>query len=53
MFFMISIFFIKLYVLYFQNEKSFQIIYINEGINMAIYKNENPICIRVICKKIE
>ena len=34
-------------------EKSFQIIYINEGINMAIYKNENPICIRVICKKIE
>lgn len=32
--------------------KNFDIIFIAEGVNMAIYKNENPICIRVICKKI-
>lgn len=29
----------------------FEIMYINEGNNMAKYKNENPICIRVICRK--
>ena len=31
--------------------KKFKIMYIKEDINMAKYKNENPICIRVICKK--
>lgn len=31
--------------------KNFDIIYINEDINFAKYKNENPYCIRVICKK--
>ena len=31
--------------------KKFDIIYIEENINFAKYKNENPICIRVICKK--
>lgn len=30
----------------------FEILYIEEGINMAIYKNENPVCIRVLCKKL-
>lgn len=30
---------------------SFDIMYFQEGDNMAIYKNENPICIRVICYK--
>jgi len=25
--------------------------FIEEGLDMAKYKNENPICIRVICKK--
>ena len=29
----------------------FEIIYIEEDINFAKYKNENPVCIRVICKK--
>ena len=29
----------------------FQIIYLEEKDNFAIYKNENPICIRLICKK--
>ena len=33
--------------------KNFEIIYIKEDINMAKYKNENPICIRVICKKLD
>lgn len=31
--------------------KNFEIIYIEENINFAKYKNENPICIRVICQK--
>lgn len=31
--------------------KNFEIISIMEDINFAQYKNENPICIRVICKK--
>lgn len=31
--------------------KKFEIIFINEDINFAKYKNENPVCIRVICKK--
>ncbi len=30
----------------------FQIELIKENVNMAIYKNENPWCIRVICRKI-
>jgi tellurite methyltransferase len=34
-------------------ERHFEIIFINEDIDMAKYKNENPICIRVICKKLE
>ena len=33
-------------------KKNFKIYYIKEDINMAIYKNENPVCIRVICKKL-
>ncbi len=32
--------------------KNFEIIYIMEDINFAKYKDENPICIRVLCKKI-
>lgn len=31
--------------------KKFEIIFIKEDVNFAKYKNENPICIRVICKK--
>ena len=31
--------------------KKFEIIFIEEDINFSKYKNENPICIRVICKK--
>lgn len=31
--------------------KKFEIILIIEDLNFAKYKNENPICIRVICKK--
>lgn len=31
--------------------KNFEIIFIKEDLNFAKYKNENPICIRVICKK--
>tara|TARA_B100000927_G_scaffold241863_1_gene203463 strand:+ start:735 stop:1316 length:582 start_codon:yes stop_codon:yes gene_type:complete len=34
------------------HENGFEIIYIKEGNNMAKYRNENPICIRIICKKI-
>ena len=30
---------------------NFKILFINESNNVAIYKNENPICIRVICQK--
>lgn len=30
---------------------NFEILYIEENNNFAIYKNENPICIRAICKK--
>lgn len=33
-------------------ERNFKILFIKEDLNMAIYKNENPICIRVICKKL-
>ena len=33
--------------------KNFEIIFIKEDINFAKYKNENPICIRVICKKMQ
>ena len=32
------------------NENNFKILYIDESDNFAIYKYENPICIRVICK---
>jgi hypothetical protein len=32
--------------------KNFEIIFIMEDLNFAKYKNENPICIRVICKKL-
>lgn len=31
--------------------KGFEILFIEEDINMANYKNENPICIRIISKK--
>jgi len=33
--------------------KNFEILYIMEEINYAKYNNENPVCIRVICKKKE
>ena len=32
-------------------EYGFEILYEYEGDNVAIFKDENPICIRVICKK--
>lgn len=32
-------------------EKNFEILFIKEDKDVAIYKDENPICIRVICKK--
>lgn len=32
--------------------KNFEIIFIMEDVDFAKYKNENPICIRVICKKL-
>jgi SAM-dependent methyltransferase len=32
-------------------ENNFTILYIEENTKFAIYKNEDPICIRVICKK--
>ncbi len=32
-------------------QKAFNILFIKEGIDMAIYKDENPICIRVIAQK--
>ena len=32
-------------------EHNFDIIYVSKGNNMAKYKDENPICIRVVCKK--
>jgi len=32
--------------------KKFEILFIIEDINFARYKTENPICIRVICKKL-
>ena len=32
-------------------QHNFEILFIKEGNNMAIYKTENPICIRVVCKK--
>ena len=34
------------------NKYNFKILYIKESNNFAIYKNENPICIRVICQKL-
>lgn len=33
------------------NKYRFDILYIEENNNFAIYKEENPICIRIICKK--
>ena len=33
-------------------EYNFETIYMEENEGLAIYKNENPICIRVICRKI-
>jgi SAM-dependent methyltransferase len=35
------------------NEYNFKILFIEENNNFAIYKNEDPICIRVICIKTE
>lgn len=32
-------------------EYNFEILYEYEGDNIAIFQNENPICIRIICKK--
>jgi len=32
--------------------KKFEIMFILEDVNLAKYKNENPVCIRVICKKL-
>tara|TARA_B100001057_G_scaffold500688_1_gene617168 strand:- start:9564 stop:10133 length:570 start_codon:yes stop_codon:yes gene_type:complete len=33
-------------------DNNFEILFIEENKNFAIYKNENPICIRIICKKL-
>ena len=33
-------------------DKGFEILFIDENKDFAKYKNENPICIRVICKKV-
>lgn len=33
-------------------EYHFEILYEFEGNNIAVFQNENPICIRIICKKI-
>ncbi len=33
-------------------KNNFEILVIEEGCDMAKYKNENPVCIRVICKKL-
>lgn len=33
-------------------KNNFEILFIKEDIDMAKYKTENPICIRVICKKL-
>ena len=33
------------------NENGFEILLFEEGRDMAIYKDENPVCIRIICKK--
>lgn len=33
------------------SETNFDVMYFEEGDNMAVYKEENPICIRVICRK--
>ena len=32
---------------------NFNILFIKESDNFAVYNNENPICIRIICKKIK
>lgn len=32
-------------------DNNFEILYFEESNDLAIYKNENPICIRVICRK--
>ena len=34
------------------NKFKFDILYLEENDNFAKYKNENPICIRLICKKL-
>lgn len=39
------------YLKYILEEHKFNILFIEEKDNLAIYKDENPICIRVICKK--
>ena len=33
-------------------DNGFEILFIKEDKDMAIYKSENPVCIRAICKKI-
>ena len=42
----------KNYLLNLLKKYNFDILYIEEKKDFAKYKNENPICIRVICKKI-
>lgn len=39
------------YLKHILTERNFEILFIKEDKNMATYKDENPICIRVICKK--
>ena len=34
------------------DDNKYEILYMEEKNDFAKYKNENPICIRVICKKI-
>lgn len=39
------------YIVNLLKDNNFEILYQNEGKDFAIYKNENPICIRIICIK--
>ena len=32
-------------------DNNYEILYVKEGQGMAIYKDENPVCIRIICRK--
>ena len=40
------------YIVNLLKDNNFDILYQNEDKDFAVYKNENPVCIRIICKKI-